>query len=901
MLDDLKIRLRALFRGPTVEREMNDELRFHLERQTEKYMAAGMMREEAARRARIELGGLEQTREVCREARGTRLLESLAQDVRYAVRQLRRSPAFTAVAILSLALGIGANTAIFSLLYGLAIRDLPVPHPEQLVRVAAQSEDDPQSGLSLPMYQEIARQQSVFSTMFAWWGDAVLSVEVNGALSRADVWAVSGNYLSELGAVPELGRLIGPEDVDLKAAAPEQVAVLSHRFWQRQFAGARDVVGQTVRIEGLPFTVIGVTREDFRGFEAEDITDVTVPLTAEPLVNGHSDVQRFLARRDALWLEAAGRRKPGVQLSQARAQINAFWPGIRLEMIAPEMTEAQRTYLLGLHMKIESGSRGGSILRGRFTTPLQILLAISGLVVLVACANLASLMLARAAARSHELGVRIALGAGRARIFGQMMTESITISACGTLAGFAFAYWGSRALAAFIIGQIYIVPAELNLSPDLRILGFAAASAILTGALFGLAPAWRAWHEDPVATLQHNVRSIASGTRRMGKILIVTQVALSVVLLAGAGLFMRSLAKLHAVEPGFRTRGVLVVNLFPLPGGYKNLHWVDYSKQITDRVRSLPGVVSAGMIHMQPASMFRWREQTRESGTQAPAVAADFNMVMPGALETLGIQVLRGRGFNWQDDEHAPHVALVSRSFAEKFFPGSDPIGKRLDITSEPKWRSVEIVGIVSDASLYDIRDSRPPALYAAKLQYADEYSGWSEMLVQTERSAAELQDGLKKAFESFGHEYILSVRPVGEHIDQFLLRERVIAVLAAFFGGLALLLAAIGLYGLMAYSVTQRAREIGIRMALGATRGVVRAMVLRETLALAGVGLAAGIPAAIVASNLIAGLLYGVSGRDEVTLAGVSLVLATVAGIAGLLPARRAMRLDPMTALRRE
>jgi len=901
MLNDLRIRVRSLFRRRAVEVELNDELRFHLERQTGKYVALGMPRDEAARRARIELGGLEQMREECRHARGVRLAESLWQDAGYGLRLLRRSPVFTAVAILTLALGIGANTAIFTLLDALVLRNLPVPQPEQLVRFGAQLGDDSSAGLSLPMFEGIGRDQKVFSSMFAWSGDGVVNVETAGRLVRADLWCVSGNYQSELGATPELGRLIGPSDVNLEAAAPAQVAVLSFGFWQRHYGGAGDVIGRTMRIEGYPFTIIGVTRRGFRGISADDITEVTVPLTAEPLIyHGPADIQKQLRRPDARWLEAAGRLMSGMRLEQARAQLDSLWPAI-LQSLLPELhTAAERDRLLAFHLKIESGAKGASYLRGKFAQPLVVLLAISGLVALVACVNLASLMLSRAASRSHELGVRVALGAGRARLAQQMLTESLALSVAGTLAGFALAQWGSRALANFIVGETYIVPAALNLSPDLRVLGFTAAAAILAGVLFGTAPAWRASREDPLTSLQLSARTVGSRTGLLGRSLIVTQVALSVILLAGAGLFLRSLNKLQGLDPGFRTRGMLVVHLFPVPGGYKDLNWADYYRQLTERISGLPGVVSAGISHMTPGVGGPWTQQFRVSGSGGVGVASTFAMVMPGAFRAMGVPLVRGREFSWADNESAPHVAVVSRSFAAKFFPGADPIGRRLEITTQPKWKEVEIVGVVGDASMYEIRDVRPPTVYVSPIQYGD-YSGWPEVLVQTENSPAAMAPTIRQVVESFGRESVFSVKTVQEGIGRSLLRERVTAMLSAYFGGLALLLAAIGLYGLMAYSVTKRTREIGIRMALGASPKSVRTMVLRETFVLAALGLAIGLPCAIAASRMIARMLYGVAGHDGPTLLGVCVVLAAAAGLAGFLPARRATRLDPMVALRQE
>jgi predicted permease len=823
------------------------------------------------------------------------------QDVRFAGRMLRKSPGFTLVAVLTLALGIGANTAIFSLLYGLAFRNLPVPHPQELVRLGAQSGDERFAGLSLPMFEELVRNQKVFSSTFAWWGDAVFDVEMDGATSRADVWAVSGNYQNELGAKPEIGRLIRPDDVDLHAPTATQVAVLDYNYWRRQYGGSAEVLGKIIKIEGIPFTVVGVSRKGFGGISAEAPPEITVPLTAEPLLVGKTDIQKHLQRPDARWLEAAGRLRPGVTLETARAQLEALWPPIREALLPVGKPPAERAHFLALHLKVESGAKGGSFLRGRFTQPLYLLLGVSGLVLLVACVNLASLTLARAASRGHEIGVRIALGASRARLVRQMLTEAVMLSLAGMLGGLAFAYWGSRALSNLIIKETYIIPAEVHVTPDLRILGFATAAAVITGILFGLAPAWRSTREDPNAALQARSRVLGSETARLGKGLIVTQVALSLVLLAGAGLFVRTLQKLRAVDPGFRVRGMLDARLSAKPGGYKNVDWFSYYRQLLERISEQPEVASAAIVHMQPGGVNAWTEEARLKDANVPATRVDFDMVMPGAFRVMGIALLRGRDFAWQDDIRAPHVAIVSRTFAEQLVPGKDPIGQIIEITSQPKWQSVQIVGIAADATLYDLRKHAPPTVYVPPLQYGDDFSGWGEVLMQTDVPASAMTSKLRQILESLGRENVFRVETISEGMERSLLRERVTAMLSAFFGGLALLLAAIGLYGLMAYSVARRTREIGIRMALGAQRELVRWLILRETLLLALVGIVIGLPCALAASRLVASLLYGVSAKDPLTLVVICSILIAISAVAGWVPARRATRVDPMVALRDE
>jgi predicted permease len=826
-------------------------------------------------------------------------LDDLFMDVWYGARVLRKNRGFAIVGITSLALAIGANTAIFSLLNGLALRALPVPHPEQLVRFGAQSGEERFVALSLPLFEQISNDQQVFSSTFGWLGDNLSTVEINGALSRNNVWAVTGNFYPELGGTPELGRLIGPEDDDLKAPSATPVAVVAYSFWQRHYGGDRSVVGKILKIEGSAFTVIGVSRQDFTGISTERPAEITIPFTAEPLLAGDSDVVKHLRRADAFLLEAAGRLKPDIRFEEARAHLDSIWPAIRDGLVPGNLTPTQRARFLGLHMKVEPGEKGASVLRNQFTKPLYVLLAISGMVLLVACVNLATLMLSRAAARSQEIAVRIALGASPRRLVRQTLTESIMLSVAGTLAGFFLAYWWSRSLADFILSQFFNAPAQLNLSPDIRVLASTATVAILTGVLFGLAPAWRATREDPNSALQRSANKFSRGTGRLGKSLIVTQVALSLVLLTAAGLFIRTLRKLRTIEPGYRAPGVLDASLYPKPGGYKDLDWVNYYRELTARISRLPGVESAGIAKMS-LGWRAWKEDVRAIEATNASVKVDFSLVMPGFFHTVGVYPEKGRIPDWRDDDKTPRVAVVSQSLAKRLFGERDAIGQRLEITSEPTWQKVEIVGIVSDASLYDIREHAPPTLYVPSTQYG-EYMGWSQMMLRTKATPAAVANEVRQTVDSMGHEYVAKTHMIVETIDRSILRERIFAILSAFFGGLALLLAGIGLYGLMAYNVTRRTQEIGVRIALGAARREVLSMVLRETLGLTSIGVALGLLFALATSQLVANMLYGLPAQDPVTLAAVAVVLIAVAAVAGWIPARRAMLVDPMVALRYE
>jgi predicted permease len=829
LLRNIASGIRSLFRKEQVSHELDEELNGFLEMAAEEKMKQGMSRKDALRAVRLERGNLEGAKEVVRSAGWESFVETFWQDLRYGLRTLRKSPGFTAVAVLTLALGTGANTAIFSLLDSLVFRDLPVLHPEQLVHFGAYDPTADYPQVSLPMFEEVSRDQSVFSSTFAWWGDRILNVEANGQFLRANIWAVTENFYSELGAAPEIGRLLERGDANLDAAAPTQVAVLGYDFWQHNYGGARDIIGKILKIEAVPFTIVGVTRKGFKGTDSDSEPEVTIPLTAEPLIVGDNNVQKHLERRGVLWLDGGARLKSGITLGQARAELESLWPAIRQASMPLQLTPAERNYFSFLQMKIEVYSTGASVVREEFASPIYVLLAISGVVLLLACVNLASLMLSRAAVRSHEFAVRVALGAHRARLARQILTESLMISIAGTLAGFVLAMWASRVFSAFIIGQIsttatgvtgYVVPSSINLSPDMRVFGFTATVAMLAGVLFGLAPAWRAMREDPNSILQQGSRAIGRGTGRLGKWLIVAQVALSVVLVAGAGLFIRTLEKLRAVQPGFRIAGVLELDLFPTARAFDHVDRVTYFHNLTDRISALPGVFSAGMTHMglgQGVSG-EWEEKIQVHGSTAQPFLSDCGMVMPGFFRTENIALLRGRTFDWTDGPKAPLVAILSQNLAQALFPGGNALGQHVDITTQPQWQNLEVVGIVRDARIYDFRKPPPPMMYMATTQYGNNMDSDS-FLIRTDISASAILPAVRHILDSVGRESVESVKPLAGEIDGSILRERLTAMLSAFFGALALLIAGIGLFGLMAYNVAHRTRELGIRFALGAQR----------------------------------------------------------------------------------
>lgn len=829
-------------------------------------------------------------------------METLWQNLRYTLRVLGKNRGFTAVAVLSLALGIGANTAIFTLINALLLRDLPVRQPERLVRLSPVRQGD-NITFSYPMFREVERGQRVFSSLMAWSTNALSNVEVDGILAQHRVLAVSGNAYSELGTTPLLGRLLTPEDSNLSAGANLQVAVIGYEFWQRQFGGASDVVGRQIRIEGRPFTIVGVTRKWFTGLTTGEPPEITVPLPAMSLItSGGFDVDS----RSFLWLYPIGRLKDGITIEQARAQLQSFWPDVLLASASTQAPGLRRQTFLSMGLDVspvERGITGG--LNSQFERPLYVLAAIVGLILLVACVNLTNLMLARAAARDREMSVRIAIGASRAALVRQVLTESLVLSVTGAFLGLAFAYWGSHWLV-LLMTEGTLVPVSLDLNPDARILGLTLSVAILTAIVFGVGPAWRCSREDPAFVLQQNGRNSGGGSGKLGKALIVAQVALSLVLLMGAGLFVRSFQRLRSVNFGFDKSGLFEVTLNPQPGGYDNLDMRSYHKQLLQRIALIPGVTSVSYADVSIPSPQLWHETVSASsadpisGTHFPAVGT---MVSSEFFRTLRIPLLAGREFGDTEDHNHPRVAIVSRSLADRLFPNGEAIGKSIRFGFMPDFQNIQIVGIAANARISNLRDAAPPVVYFSYLQgfqqWGDVRNG--DLLVRTSGPPEALAKTVDTEIESLGHEYALETKSITQTTSRVLVEERVTAMLSAFFAALALLLASIGLYGLMAYAVTRRTREIGVRVAVGAQRKNVLWLVLRETLTLTLLGIAIGIPSALVAARLIASMLFGLSPNDVPTIIGVSLLLLAVAFFAGYLPARRASAIDPMVALRTE
>ncbi len=849
-------------------------------------------------------------------------MQTLLQDLRYGFRMLAKNPGFTAVVVLSLALGIGANTAIFSLIDAVMLKMLPVKNPKQLVLLNWVSKRWPEfiraySGggcpdvpkvtlgcsFSYPAFEQIRSQNKVFSDVFAFTSAGRLNFSVNGQAGLAEGDLVSGTYFAALGLNPILGRPITASD-DKRGAKP--VVVISFGYWQRRFGSDPSAIGKTAILHRVPFTIIGVAPPEYFGLQPGWPRDFWFPLAAQPQIEppaNQEEKSRF-SRGDYWWLKVMGRVKPGVNPEQANADLDVIF---RQTLTAgptpsPKPENLPRMYLT-------SGSKGLETLREMFSEPLLILMGIVGLVLLIACANVANLLLARAAARQREMAVRLALGAARRRLVRQLLTESVLLALLGGAAGLLVAVWGSHLL----IGMMYAGGEQisLNIHLNLRVLVFTALVSMLTGILFGMAPAFQSTHVNLTPALKASAGSLGTvqPTSRLrvglGKVLVVAQVAISLLLLIGAGLFVRTLVKLETLDIGFDRRNILLFWVHPSESGFQGVRLASFYNQILARVGSLPGVLSAttsnmalvsGSYSMSDLSIKGYAPQPKEE------MSAYTLHVGPNFFETMSIPLVLGRTIRAQDAETSSNVAVVNESFARHYFPKQDPIGRRFRWRDGKKGPDIEIVGVVRDAAYADLRKQHEPIVYVPlSLEAAD---AWGEMVFEV-RTAADPKAMIpilrRVVDETDPNIPLFGVKTQSEQIDEILSQEWLFARLSSFFGALALLLACVGLYGVMSYAVLRRTNEIGIRIVLGAEREQVLWMVLRESLLLIAVGIAIGLPIALAATRFISSQLYGLKATDPSTIAAATMVLAAVAAFAGYIPARRATKVDPMVALRYE
>ena len=744
---------------------------------------------------------------------------AFAQDLRYSLRMLARTPVITGVAVLSLALGIGANTAIFSLMNALVLRPLPARDADRLVRLTTTTtpqDPDRWDGMSLEMFHQLQNEQRVFSDLFISVGGAIENAEANGVKYLAGVNIVDGGYYASIGIQPYLGRLIGPQDLSLDAGYPAPVAVIGYGCWQRRYNGDPSVLGKTIRVQERPLTIVGVTPEHFSGLTIDVDTDVTVPI-------GFSGRTNYRDRK-ATNLVLYAHLRSGVTMEQAQARIDSMWPGI-LDATLPEgLVGPPRDTFMAQRIRMDSVARGESFLRGRFAQPLNVLLAMVGMLLVIACVNLANLMLARAAGRGHEFGIRLALGAARWRLVRQMLTESLILSLAGAGLGFALAHWASR----FLVNMMWtgLTPLGLDAAPDLRVLAFTALISILTGVAFGVAPAWSIFQTDPAGSLRRSNRSVRGGASRLGKVLISVQVALSIVLVIGAVLFVRSLDKLRTADVGYRRDGLAMLWLFPQTGpqGQTFRNRTAYFRDLVERLERLPGVESASFSEGGPMTRSDFAGSVSIASSQQAPVQAVPEVIGPGFFRLVGMRLLAGRDFEWRDDETARPVAIISESLSRRLFLAGDAIGR---IIESGENRGLEVVGIVNSASLWGGRSHEPMAVYLALMQRPRDNSPYLDLRIAGD--AAAVLPNVRRTLESLGRHISLKTETSEQRAAWSRTTDRVVAMMSSFFGGLALLLASIGLYGLMSYAVERRTSEIGVRMALGARASDVRTLVCRE------------------------------------------------------------------------
>ncbi|MFI5092671.1 MAG: ABC transporter permease [Candidatus Acidiferrum sp.] len=902
MFNDLFFRLRSLFRRDTVESEADTELRFHFEQQVEKNLKSGMTREEALRRARLDFGGHEQLKEEIRDARGVNFIETLFQDIRYGLRILGRTPVISCIAILSLALGIGANTAIFSLIDTVMLRMLPVQKPEELSQLVIQ---DPKSRngegdttFSNPLWEELRNRQDVFSGVFAW-NSTQFDLAQGGAVHDVNGLFASGDFFRTLGVRPATGRLI--TTADDKRGCPG-VAVLSYGFWQDHFGGAQSAVGSTLSLNNHIFEVVGVSAPGFFGVDVGSKFDVAIPICTAAIFDGP---RTRLDRGSWWWLHVIGRTKPGLTPEQLKARLAVSSPQIFAGTVPQNYDPKEQQEYVKQWFETVSAATGTSYLRRQFDEPLNILLGVVGLVLLIACANIASLMLARAAARHKEIAVRKALGASRARLIRQLLTECVMLSTGGALLGVLFARWGTSLLVRFIStgeNRVY-----LDLSFDWRILGFTAAAAVFTGLLFGVLPAFRSTRVSLTSAMKGSLAMDAESRAkfRPGKWIVASQVALALVLLVASGLFLRSLVKLVTMDTGFDRNNVLLV--------HANLHTAKVApeqqpamfEEMERRLRAIPGVVSASRSVMTPVSDFVWNNHLVVDAPNAPtgdAALAYFNFVSPGYLGTMRTPILAGRNFNEGDSKTAAPVGIVDETLARKFFPKGDALGNYFRVQPEPGKAAplIQIVGLVKDAKYESLREEALPTAYFPIAQIT-EPAEEQVFELRTGTRASALISAVQEAVAGVSKTIPLDFGTLAQQVDDSLVQERLLATLSTFFGGLALLLAMIGLYGALSYLVAQRQPEFGIRMALGAPRSSILRLVMRDVIIVLAGGLTAGVCLALATVGVLKKMLFGLAPHDAFTFIAAIGLLSAVAIVAGYIPARRAMRVDPMVALRYE
>ncbi len=831
-------------------------------------------------------------------------MDAILRDLRFGVRQLALNPTFAIVAVLSLALGIGANTAVFQLIDAIRLQQLPVQNADQLAYIDF-AKGSMRSGwfssrssrLTYAQLEEIRTRQQAFEETMAWSATR-FNLAQGGETRYADGLFVSANFFSVLRVSPLLGRAFTALDDHSGCGSPP--AIVSFSFWQRELGGDPGAVGRSVRLDGRPLTIVGVTPASFFGVEVGNRYDVAVPMCADPLFS--DDGKGRIPVRRAWWLSAMGRLKPGWTIERADAQIRALSPGIMEATVPPSYRTDDAKRYLANKLTVTPGATGVSGVRRQYENPLWMLLATTGLVLLIACANLANLLLARASVREREIAVRQAIGASRSRLVSQLLSESLLLAVLGAALGALLAQMLSRGLIAFLTTQDN--PLFVRLGLDWRVLGFMTAVAIGTCLLFGLAPAWRAAQIAPSAAMRSGSRGVTEGRERFSlrRALVVAQVALSLVLLVGALLFVRSLQKLMQVDPGFRAEGIVAVYLDLRPGRYAKDRLPEVYQELLDRIRARTETSSAAQVGWTPVSGSGWDESVWADGTSAAPQDCMFNRTGPGYFETMGTAFLGGRDFDKRDRTGAPAVAIINEVFAKQIFGAQSPLGRSFRVQGpagkpDPLY---QVVGVVRNTKYYELREDFKPIAFLPIAQDDDPSLG-ATFVLRTGAPIRGVLQGITAGVADVNPGLGLQFSVLTNQLKESLMRDRLMAALAGAFGLLAGLLAVLGLYGVIAYMVTRRRNEIGVRIALGAGRGRVIRLVLKEAGLLLAIGLAVGTGLALWTGRAATSMLYGLKPYDPGTLAAAIGLLAVVGLLASYGPALRAARLEPMNTLREE
>jgi putative ABC transport system permease protein len=892
------------FRRRQWDDERARELDAYLAQEIDDNVARGMTLDQARAAAHRKLGNTTRIREEIYDMNSLGFLETLWQDLRYGARLLRRNPTFAVVAILTLALGTGANTAIFQLVDAIRLRTLPVSHPEQLAEIRIVTAPNGRTGtfmgrwpmLSYPLYRKIKAQQTVFTDVMAW-GTTSLDLAQGGEQRPAQALWVTGNFFPLLGVRPAAGRLIAESDDVPGCGAP--AVVLGYPFWQREYSGDASAVGRSILLDGHRFDIVGVASSEFYGVDVGRSFDVAVPVCAVPIIRGATN--EHLTRPDVWFLGGIGRLRPGVTVEQAGAHLAGLSKGILAATVPTRYTASDAKDYVEMVIGARPAAGGISALRRNYGDSLNILLGVTALVLLIACANLANLMLARATARQREVAVRLAIGASRRRIVRQMLSESLLIAAIGAAGGVVVAQWFGRSLVAFL--STNDSPLFVDLGLDWRVFAFTAAVAVAACLLFGLIPAIRATGTSPGATLKTGSRGMTDGRERftVRRALVVVQVALSLVLVVGALLFVRSLRNLTALDPGFRQDGVLTASLDLRKANIAPAARAATNARIIERVHGIPGVVAVAQAFTTPVGGNFWNNRVVIGGATEKEMV-NFNGVGPGYFDALGMRLVAGRDFDLRDTPQSPKVAIVTQAFVKKFFGGRDPIGQSFQIdegAGRPR-PFYQIVGVVKDTKYTDLREPFAPLAHLAATQDAEPDSSLL-LVVRAQTAMNGVTAAITRAVTDVNPTIAIQYQAVRTQVQQSLLRERLMARLSGFFGVLAVLIATIGLYGVMSYMVARRRMEIGVRMALGADRTAVVRMIVREAAVLLAAGLVVGVVLSVFAARTADTFLYDLKPGDPLTIALAMAGLAAVTLAASWVPARRASRLPPTVALREE